>query len=227
MNLIQIGSEYTNNVQFRNRRLELQINNNSIIKILVHSSKNLIEIKWCNQANHSLISSYLQYTDLSEKHVWVKEMFFKLLSSFYTPRFPTNDPKFKTNFVNLLSLSDYCQIDLCGFLSLASSPIQTEIEEQIFAVLMKSNESQLNYFKRLLVIIRVTEPYFEMIDLRKAILNHNETYIRIDYLNKVSSKIHNTTLNNEHKMFTLSHKSRDFKCLKKNSIFLKFIIIKF
>ena len=77
---------------------------------------------------------------------------------------------------------------MCGFLHLVNNLIYTDNEEQIFGVLLQSNESQVNYFKRLLILIRVDEPYFEIIDLRKVAISHDENHIRIDHLNKVFFK---------------------------------------
>ena len=184
MSLIQEGSHHMSMVQLRRKRLELHITYDSIIKIVAHSSKNLIEIKWCSQSNNSLISTYLQYTSLPEKRIWMKEMFRKLFGSFYSQEI--RDSESKTEFLNLINVSDYCEISLCGFLTLDNSIIHTaDYKDQVFAVLLHSNENQLNYFKKLLILIKPNESKFEIIDLRKATLAQNETYIRINHLNKV------------------------------------------
>ena len=43
----------------------------SIIKIEPNLDLSLIELKWCNKENNSLVSSYFQYSSLNEKHIWL------------------------------------------------------------------------------------------------------------------------------------------------------------
>ena len=156
-------------VKFRKKPLELQIKHASIIKILNHVSKSLIEIKWCDVANNSLVSTYLQYSCRFEKQIWMKQMCQKLLSIFN-----------ETAILNLSNLIDYCQIDLYGFLSLSS---YNDADEQVLVILIQSEETQVNYFNKLLIVIEPT--CHSVIDLRKISLKYDDISIRIDHQNKV------------------------------------------
>lgn len=192
MLLVREALDESAQVKLRRRRFELQINYSSVIKIIVHSAQGLIEIKWCNMINHSLVSSYLKYTSGPEQHIWMKHFFLKLLYSYLTSEgvvsieAGSNNSKLKSVYVNLLNLIDYCCVSLCGFLSLEDTLIKTEgAAEQVFLGLLHSHEGQLNYFKKNLVIVRNSEPFIEIIDLRKVLIQHSDKHIRIDYLNKV------------------------------------------
>ncbi len=184
--LIQTGVEYTSNVKLRRKRLELHILYESIIKIVDHASKSLIEIKWCNQANNSLVSSYLQYASRAEQHVWMKQLFQKLLYNNLTTGSKSAEIDRET-LLGLVYLSDYCQMSLCGFLSLDGGVGSCVGQpNMVFAALVHSDERQLSYFRRQLVLVRQSEPFVEMVDLRKAVVVHSETCIRVDYENRVS-----------------------------------------
>lgn len=191
MLLVREALDESTQVKLRRRRLELQINYSSVIKIIVHSTQSLIEIKWCNMMNHSLVSSYLKYTSGPEQRIWMKHFFLKLLYSYLTSEgvsieAGSNDSKLKSVYVNLLNLIDYCYVSLCGFLSLEDTLIKTEgSQDQVFLALLHSHEGQLNYFKKNLVIVRNSEPFIEIIDLRKVLIQKSDKHIRIDYLNKV------------------------------------------
>ena len=187
MILVREALDKETKVKLRRRQLELQISYSSIIKIAVHSALSLIEIRWCNMANHSLVSSYLNYTNEPERHIWVKNFSLKLFHSFINEFLAMKgNSKLRTAYVNLLNLIDYCQISLCGFLSLENTPIYTEeSQEQVLLMLLHTNESQITFFKKNLVIVRSSEPFIEIVDLRKIEIQQCDNHIRIDYHNKL------------------------------------------
>ena len=169
LRLIQGDQSNHQLVKFRKKPLEIQINHSSIIKILNHVNKSLIEIKWCDMANNSLVSTYLQYSCCFEKQIWMKQFCLKLLKTFN-----------EVAALNLGNLIDYCQIDLFGFLSLS---IYNDADEQVLVILIQSEETQVNYFNKLLVVIEKT--CHNVIDLRKISLKCDDTSIRIDHQNKL------------------------------------------
>ena len=67
------------------KELKTRIGFMSIIKVFVHTRKNqsnMIEIKWCNKANNSLISTLFECENNFEKQNWLTEFFYKMFYIF-------------------------------------------------------------------------------------------------------------------------------------------------
>ena len=166
------------------KELKTRIGYLSIIKVFSytkkHQNNNIVEIKWCNKANNSLISTHLEYNNNFEKQNWLREIFYKMFYN-YNTKFSVKDSTDLTGIQNrIISLFDLiktCQIASMGFLNLMN-PIYLDnnSNEQVIVVLLETLQSQWNqYFKRYLIIIKQINfensilPFYEILDLRKLI----------------------------------------------------------
>ncbi len=92
----------------------------------------------------------------------------------------------KDTLLDVIYLSDYCQVSLCGFLY-AETEIGSGKDDRVFAGLLYSDQKQNGYFRKVLVLVKNSEPLIELIDLRKpVVVVDNETFLSLNYLNKVS-----------------------------------------
>lgn len=179
----------------RNKLNKTEINYRAIIKVEAHVKSSLIEVKWCHKENNSLVSTYLQYSSLSEKNLWMKEIFTKMLTSLDNVDAIFKPSNTKQNVLSLLDLINGCEVSLIGYLSMDSlefSSLNEEVEGQpVLAILLESSplQSANNYFVRKLILVegesnnsKINEQPIEMIDLRKIRLKlKDNSLIRIDY----------------------------------------------
>ena len=120
------------NVRIQREQLYLSSYNqlisiSSLIKVFELNNKfNLIEIKWLNQLNNSLVSSYFEYKSNKERQVWMKEFCFKMLLNLKNlKQFKPTDLETKhcssgsvCDFIFLLNLIETLQIKAIGYLDL-------------------------------------------------------------------------------------------------------------
>ena len=68
------------------KELKTRINYMAIIKIFVHAKKqaytNVLEIKWCNKSNNSLVATLLECVNHFEQQSWLREFFLKIFYNF-------------------------------------------------------------------------------------------------------------------------------------------------
>lgn len=167
----------------KNKTNKLEIDYQAIIRIQNHLKSNFIELNWCNKNNNSIVSSYFQYLSLNEKEIWMKEIFIKMFASL------ENNISNKQNLLQLLDMISSCQISMIGYLNLDTLAIDDENGQLVLAILIETNELQLNnYFHRKLILFKksnaIETTNIEMIDLRKIRIKLKDNFIRIDFENR-------------------------------------------
>ena len=182
LSLLQSGSNKANSSLIR-KELKTSIDYLSIIKINYLIKYGIVEIKWLDKSNNSLISTWFQCLNNFEKQNYMFEIFNKILYNFNQKYAGLNSEReLLDKLIGLLSLIQSCQIRTIGFLYLINpfyySNENENCESQVLCVLVDTLESQIeNYFKRYLLIIKPIQTeteskdiFYDLLDLRK--LNH-------------------------------------------------------
>jgi len=164
------------------KELKTRIPYLSIIKVFVHAKKhhtnNMIEIKWCNKANNSLISTFLDCENNFEQQEWLREFFYKMFYNYnakFSVKTSTNLNGVQNRIMSLFDLVKTCQLISMGFLNLMNRIyLGNDSSEQVFVVLLETLQSQWSqYFKRYFIIIKQIHlengdtTFYEILDLRK------------------------------------------------------------
>jgi len=151
-----------------------------------HLKLNLIEVKWCNKSNNSLMSTYFEYASENEKNIWMCELYFKLLAQLNLSSLFEESQQQKQSFLNLLDLIRACQINLIGYLNLNKYELdESDLEgKTVVAILVETLEAQKHeFFQRKLILID-SACEINQIDLRKIRIKLKENLLRVDYENK-------------------------------------------
>ena len=129
---------------YPNNRIEV-IKCQTVIRIfsLVNNGR-IIEIKWLNRSNRSIISTFIEFFNPNEKQIWLKRLFAKLV-----------DRQLDINSRNLI---DWCHIDSMGFLNQGRNENSNKETTRTFLVLLETLESQIEkFFKKAIILINVED----------------------------------------------------------------------
>ncbi len=136
----------------------------SIIRVFsINNKTNLIELKWLNKINNSLISSYFEYKSHQERQIWMKELCYKSILNFSNQ---TRTTIINNQLFNLLNLIDTLQIKAFGYLDLQLLNNETE---KVLLILLTSLPIQINFNKRYMSIVRLNSNQTfsnELIDIK-------------------------------------------------------------
>lgn len=171
INKLQVNFRIDSNKLYLSSYNQL-IDIDSVIRVFtINNKSNLIELKWLNKINNSLISSYFEYKSHQERQIWMKELCYKLILNLSNQR---RMIKINNNILNLLNLIDTLQIKAFGYLDLQNTNNDTE---KILLILLTSLPIQINFNKKYLSIIKLNsnDTYSnDLIDI-KSITNMKKT----------------------------------------------------
>lgn len=110
----------------------------------------IIEIKWLNKSNRSIISTFFEFFNTSEKQLWMKKIFLKLLDERTVS---------KLNKSRLDLSLECCQINSMGFLNQhVFGNGESNKEERTFLVLVETLETQIEiFFEKTIVLINMED----------------------------------------------------------------------
>jgi hypothetical protein len=137
----------------------------SVIRVVDSSSSTsspMIEVKWFDHSNSSIVSTHFGFVTVDELQIWLKRILMKLLG--LGGQLSRIESKFE--------IIDWCQVDSMGILSLTS--LELEKKENYFSptwiVLIRTIDVQLDkFFKKALILIQFNPISFIEIDARKMV----------------------------------------------------------